>query len=71
MMYDKLKVVFAVLSVVLMALALAIAVADKSERSKRKAEAERKARVEYRCWCDEWADAREAQAKYLEERGER
>ena len=36
---------------------------------KSEAKAERKARVEYRCWCEEWADVREAQAEYLERRG--
>ena len=58
-------------SVVSLTLALAIAIADKNERRRCEAEAERKARIEYRCWCDEWADTRAAQEKYLQERREK
>ncbi len=38
---------------------------------KSAAEAERRERVEWACWCDQWADARAAQEAYLRERGER
>ena len=69
MMYDKLKVVFAVVSPVLFALALALAIADKNER--RRCEAEARESVEWACWCDEWADTRAAQERYLRERGGR
>lgn len=32
---------------------------------------ERRERVEWRCWHDEWADTREAQRRYLEQRNAR
>ncbi len=38
------------------------------KQGKNAAEAERKARIEYRCWCEEWADVRATQEAYLRER---
>lgn len=39
------------------------------KQGKNAAEAERRERVEYRCWCEEWAETRAAQEAYLERKG--
>ncbi len=41
------------------------------KHGKNAAEVERLERVEWACWCDQWADTRAAQEAYLRERGER
>lgn len=63
MVYDELKIVFAIL-VIILALVLIAIVNGGQDRSTESEEA-----VGLRCWCEEWADVREAQAEYLERRG--
>ena len=41
------------------------------KHGKNAAEAERRERVEWACWCDQWADTRAAQERYLRERSAR
>ena len=38
------------------------------KHGKNAAEAERRERVEWACWCDEYADVRAVQGRYLRER---
>ena len=42
-----------------------------AKHGKNEAEVERRERVEWRCWCDEWAETRAAQEAYLQERRRR
>lgn len=69
MRYDVLSVVFAVVAVVAAAMAVAVVVCGQRPTQRERAEAERRERVEWACWCDEWADTRAAQERFLERRG--
>lgn len=59
MMYDKLSVVFAVLAGIF---ALSAVVIVGSTRGQCKCADERREAVELRCWHDQWAETRAAQA---------
>lgn len=61
------SVVFAVLAGIF---ALSAALIVGSTRGQCKCAEERREAVELRCWQEEWADVREAQAAYLEGRAQ-
>ena len=63
--------VFAVMgctALVMAALVVGMVHEVSAKSGRNAAEAERRERVEWACWCDEWADTRAAQEKYLLER---